>query len=99
MPTDSTYEARFSGIRRLYGIQAQEKIRTSHVLVIGIGGVGSWVAESLARTGIGGLTLVDLDDVCVTNVIKLSCAQGSVVKKFGNLANFTKVPLVLIFQV
>jgi tRNA A37 threonylcarbamoyladenosine dehydratase len=82
MPTDSTYEARFSGIGRLYGIKAMEKIRNSHVLVIGIGGVGSWVAESLARTGIGGLTLVDLDDVCVTNVNRQIHAITSTVGKY-----------------
>ncbi|MES2526144.1 MAG: tRNA threonylcarbamoyladenosine dehydratase [Bdellovibrionota bacterium] len=82
MPTDSTYEARFSGIGRLYGIQALEKIRTSHILIIGIGGVGSWIAESLARTGIGGLTLVDLDDVCVTNVNRQIHAISSTVGKF-----------------
>jgi tRNA A37 threonylcarbamoyladenosine dehydratase len=82
MTTDSTYEARFSGIGRLYGIRALEKIKDSHVLVIGIGGVGSWVAESLARTGIGGLTLVDLDDVCVTNINRQICAISSTVGKF-----------------
>lgn len=80
--SDSTYDARFSGIGRLYGLRAQEKIRTSSVLVIGIGGVGSWVAESLARTGIGGLTLVDLDDVCVTNVNRQVHAISSTVGKF-----------------
>lgn len=82
MATDSTYEARFSGIGRLYGIHALEKIKESHVLVIGIGGVGSWVAESLARTGIGGLTLVDLDDVCVTNVNRQIHAVTSTVGRF-----------------
>jgi len=58
---------RFSGIARLYGQSALGRFRRSHVLVVGIGGVGSWAAESLARSGIGRLTLVDPDDVCVTN--------------------------------
>lgn len=82
MSIDSTYDARFSGIGRLYGIKALERIKTAHILVVGIGGVGSWVAESLARSGIGGLTLVDLDDVCVTNVNRQVHALSSTVGKF-----------------
>lgn len=62
-----TDSARFSGIGRLYGDRALERLATSHVCVIGIGGVGSWTVEALARTGVGTLTLVDLDDVCVHN--------------------------------
>ena len=62
------YEARFSGIRRLLTQPGQERIRAAHVCVIGLGGVGSWAVEALARTGIGQLTLVDLDDVCISNV-------------------------------
>ena len=62
------FESRFGGITRLYGIQGMSKIRQARILIIGIGGVGSWVAEALARTGIGFMTLVDLDDVCVTNI-------------------------------
>ncbi|GAA5484042.1 tRNA threonylcarbamoyladenosine dehydratase [Haloferula sargassicola] len=58
---------RLSGIIRLYGRDAFEKFLSSTVLVAGIGGVGSWVAESLARSGIGHLILVDPDDLCVTN--------------------------------
>ncbi len=76
------YEARFSGIGRLYGIKALEKIKKSHILVIGIGGVGSWIAESLARTGIGNMTLVDLDDVCVTNINRQIHAVSTTVGKF-----------------
>jgi tRNA threonylcarbamoyladenosine dehydratase len=62
------YEARFSGIQRLFGSKGQERLRQAHVCVIGLGGVGSWAVEALARSGIGALTLVDLDDVCVSNV-------------------------------
>jgi tRNA threonylcarbamoyladenosine dehydratase len=62
------YDFRFGGIRRLYGASAVERIRTAHVVVVGVGGVGSWTAEALARSGIGRLTLIDLDDVCVSNV-------------------------------
>jgi tRNA A37 threonylcarbamoyladenosine dehydratase len=64
----TNYEARFGGIRRLYGVDGQEKLRRAHVCIIGIGGVGSWAVEALARTGVGTLTLVDLDDVCISNV-------------------------------
>lgn len=62
------FEARFSGIGRLFGTHGAERIRNSHVCVIGIGGVGSWAVEALARSGVGRLTLVDLDDVCISNV-------------------------------
>ncbi|MEQ6888463.1 tRNA cyclic N6-threonylcarbamoyladenosine(37) synthase TcdA [Halomonas sp. CS7] len=62
------FEARFGGIRRLYGRRAAERFRTAHVVVVGVGGVGSWTVEALARSGIGKLTLIDLDDVCVSNV-------------------------------
>ena len=62
------HEARFSGIKRLYGADGSERLRKAHVCVIGIGGVGSWAVEALARCGIEHLTLVDLDDVCISNV-------------------------------
>lgn len=64
----SDYELRFAGISRLYGAQGAQIIKQSHFCVIGIGGVGSWVAESLARTGVNKITLIDLDDVCISNV-------------------------------
>ena len=62
------YEARFGGIRRLFGVNGQERLKQAHVCVVGIGGVGSWAVEALARTGVGAITLVDLDDVCISNV-------------------------------
>lgn len=62
-----SYQQRFGGIIRLYGTRITQKLARAHVLVIGIGGVGSWVAESLARSGIGEISLMDLDDICVTN--------------------------------
>jgi tRNA A37 threonylcarbamoyladenosine dehydratase len=64
----SDFETRFGGIARLYGKAGLEKLRPAHVCVIGIGGVGAWAAEALARSGIGALTLMDLDEVCVTNI-------------------------------
>lgn len=64
----SDYHLRFGGIARLYGEQNLLKLQCAHFCVVGIGGVGSWVAEALARNGIGNITLIDLDDVCITNI-------------------------------
>lgn len=64
----SDYEQRFGGIARLYGTGSLARLRAAHVCVVGIGGVGTWAVEALVRSGIGALTLVDLDEVCVTNV-------------------------------
>ena len=64
----TNHEARFGGISRLYGKDGQDRLRQAHVCVVGIGGVGTWAAEALARSGIGAITLVDLDEVCVTNI-------------------------------
>ena len=62
-----SYQNRFSGIDRLYGKGALDILRQRHVAVVGIGGVGSWAAEALARSGVGEITLFDLDDICVSN--------------------------------
>ena len=62
------YRQRFGGIERLYGKGTGKLIRAMHVCVVGMGGVGSWAAESLARTGIGAITLIDHDSVCETNI-------------------------------
>jgi tRNA A37 threonylcarbamoyladenosine dehydratase len=58
---------RFGGIGRLYGVSSLERFSRSHVMIVGLGGVGSWTVEALARSGIGKFTLVDLDDLCLTN--------------------------------
>jgi tRNA threonylcarbamoyladenosine dehydratase len=79
---DNDFASRFGGIVRVYGISGMDIIRQSRILVIGIGGVGSWVAEALARTGIGHMTLVDLDDVCVTNINRQVHALNGTVGKF-----------------
>lgn len=65
---DAMWSDRFGGVARLYGGDAAERLQAAHVCVVGVGGVGSWTVEALARSGIGALTLVDLDDVCVTNI-------------------------------
>jgi tRNA A37 threonylcarbamoyladenosine dehydratase len=68
MVLSEDYLQRFGGLGRLYGMAALARLHGAHVAVIGVGGVGSWVVEGLARSGIGAITLIDLDDVCVTNV-------------------------------
>jgi tRNA A37 threonylcarbamoyladenosine dehydratase len=78
---NSDYELRFSGIARLYGSEAAARLRRAHVAVVGVGGVGSWSVEALARTGIGALTLIDLDEVCVSNVNRQLPALTSEVGK------------------
>src|SRR5690554_8134073 len=72
-------EQRFGGTARLYGLEGLALFQRSHVAVIGIGGVGSWVAEALARSGIGEITLIDLDDVCVTNTNRQIHALSSTI--------------------
>ena len=59
---------RFGGLERLYGVTAAERIRQAHVVVVGIGGVGSWAAEALARSGVRRLTLIDMDHIAESNV-------------------------------
>ncbi|MEM9101724.1 MAG: tRNA cyclic N6-threonylcarbamoyladenosine(37) synthase TcdA [Pseudomonadota bacterium] len=58
---------RFSGIERLYGSEGYERIQQAHIMVIGVGGVGSWAAEALARSQVAHISLVDLDDICASN--------------------------------
>lgn len=64
---DASWLERFSGIDRLYGVGAVARFATCRVAVVGMGGVGSWAVEALARSGIGHLTLIDADDICVSN--------------------------------
>ena len=64
----SDYLRRFGGIARLYGEQGLQALRQAHVCVVGVGGVGSWAAEALARSGVGNITLIDLDNIAVSNV-------------------------------
>ncbi len=74
-PTDSStvgsnvdMERRFGGLARLYGAAGAQRIRDAHVIVVGLGGVGSWAAEALARSGVARLTLIDLDHVAESNI-------------------------------
>ena len=60
-------DPRFAGIERLYGAGSVARLASTRVAVVGVGGVGSWAAEALARSGIGAITLIDADEVCVSN--------------------------------
>jgi tRNA A37 threonylcarbamoyladenosine dehydratase len=68
MPSPPDNERRFGGLSRLYGAEGAKRIAAAHVCVIGIGGVGSWAVEALARSGIRRLTLIDLDHVAESNI-------------------------------
>lgn len=61
-------DRRFGGVARLFGLEGAQRILDAHVAIVGIGGVGSWVAESLARSGVGQLTLIDFDQVAESNI-------------------------------
>lgn len=76
--TEVDIERRFGGVARLYGETGAGRLRAAHVCVIGIGGVGSWVAEALARTGVGNITLIDLDMVAESNTNRQIHALGEV---------------------
>ena len=68
VPVGPDLDRRFSALERLYGVPAAKRIRKAHVVVVGVGGVGSWAAEALARSGVGRLTLIDMDHVAESNI-------------------------------
>lgn len=81
---DSSYllHRRFDRMGRLVGDSGMQKLFNTHVMIIGVGGVGSWTAESLVRSGVGQITLVDFDEICITNTNRqLPAMQGMVGKK------------------
>jgi tRNA A37 threonylcarbamoyladenosine dehydratase len=65
---DADLERRFGGLRRLYGEAAYARVRAARIAIVGVGGVGSWCAEALARSGVASLTLIDLDHVSESNI-------------------------------
>ena len=77
--SDGDLERRFGGLRRLYGDAMYACIRAAHVVVVGVGGVGSWATEALARSGVAALTLIDLDQVSESNINRQIQALGSTV--------------------
>ena len=68
MDSSPDLERRFGGLSRLYGMEGAQRIRRAHVAIVGIGGVGSWAAEAVARSGVGEITLIDLDHISESNV-------------------------------
>lgn len=79
-------QQRFAGIDRLYGVGAASTFAGRHVCVIGLGGVGSWAVEALARSAIGRLTLIDADDVCVSNTSRqLQALDGNFGRSKGEV--------------
>ena len=81
-------ERRFTGIARLYGADGLRRLRDAHVAIVGLGGVGSWIAEACARSGVGRLTLIDLDHVSESNINRQVHALDSTVgaAKVGAMA-------------
>lgn len=67
LPATPPVDPRFAGIDRLYGAGTVARLAAKHVAVVGLGGVGSWAAEALVRSGVGRITLIDADDLCVSN--------------------------------
>ncbi|MDC8784342.1 tRNA threonylcarbamoyladenosine dehydratase [Roseateles koreensis] len=76
---DVDAERRFGGLRRLYGDAAYQRLRAARVVVVGLGGVGSWAVEALARSGVAALTLIDLDQVAESNINRQVQALSSTV--------------------
>jgi tRNA A37 threonylcarbamoyladenosine dehydratase len=74
---DADLERRFGGLRRLYGEAGYTHLRTARVAVVGLGGVGSWAVEALARSGVAELVLIDLDHVAESNINRQVQALGS----------------------
>lgn len=79
MNNKQDFERRFGGVSRLYGKQALAQFSNTHIIVIGIGGVGSWVVEALARNGVGSLTLIDMDVVAESNINRQLPASSSTI--------------------
>jgi tRNA A37 threonylcarbamoyladenosine dehydratase len=77
IPADTDLERRFGGLRRLYGDAGYAKLRAARVAVVGLGGVGSWTVEALARSGVAKLVLIDMDHVSESNVNRQVQALGA----------------------
>ena len=79
MSQDADLERRFSALRRLYGEPGYTRIRAARFAIVGVGGVGSWCAEALARSGVASLTLIDLDHIAESNINRQVQAVGATV--------------------
>ena len=88
---DANLERRFGGVSRLYGHGSFEQLAAAHVCVVGIGGVGSWAVEALARSGVGRLTLIDLDHVAESNINRQAQALTSTLGQAKVLATAERI--------
>ena len=79
--TSADLDRRFGGLSRLYGVVGAKRIRTSHIVVVGLGGVGSWAAEAVARSGVARVTLIDFDHIAESNINRQVQALGSTLGK------------------
>jgi tRNA A37 threonylcarbamoyladenosine dehydratase len=85
---------RFSGIARLYSQQGLENFKRARVAVVGIGGVGSWSVEALARSGVGSLTLIDLDEICLSNINRQLHAMDGQIGRLKTTAMAERVRMI-----
>lgn len=90
----SDEQRRFAGLQRLYGLAGAQRIRQAHVAVVGLGGVGSWSAEALARSGVGRLTLIDLDHIAESNINRQIHALASTTGQSKVLAMQERIALI-----
>ena len=91
---DIDFERRFGGIARLYGEGALARFRGAHVCVVGVGGVGSWAVEALARSAIGHLTLIDLDNVAESNINRQIQAMSNTIGQAKITALAERIALI-----
>jgi tRNA A37 threonylcarbamoyladenosine dehydratase len=93
-PDDIDFARRFGGTGRLYGAAALERFRHAHVVVVGVGGVGSWIVEALARSAIGQLTLIDLDNVSESNINRQIQAMSNTIGQAKIVALAERIALI-----
>jgi tRNA A37 threonylcarbamoyladenosine dehydratase len=93
-PEDDDSTRRFGGLQRLYGVDGAKRIRQAHVVVVGIGGVGSWTAEALARSGVARLTLIDMDHISESNINRQIHALSSTTGQSKVLAMAERIALI-----
>ena len=93
-PAEVDINRRFSGLRRLFGDTPAVRVQAAHVVVVGIGGVGSWAAEALARSGVGRITLIDLDHISESNINRQIHALSTTVGMAKVLAMQQRIALI-----
>jgi tRNA A37 threonylcarbamoyladenosine dehydratase len=91
---DEENARRFGGLQRLYGVAGAQRIRQAHVVVVGIGGVGSWAAEALARSGVARLSLIDMDHISESNINRQIHALSTTTGQSKVLAMQERIALI-----